>query len=424
MIHWLKWTNLLRRTGILVCLLFPILLLVWTGCEKEPTSSEASPTPRITEWELPAKMAYNSPKTERIMVTVEDAQGPQDVPSVLGTILSDGTTIDTFSLWDDGSYYSVAVDSPWVGSISGDVVPGDGIFTRRITGQFVDQVTTVSFRFEATDLDGHSAQPVDVTVEVRANSAPVLEDPLLPDTLVSGFDPVTLSVRATDPDDLDSLVRVWLEVVGSGKDDIELSGPDANNRWSVAIDRSFAAGIIGEFPFNFYGEDTFQDIGGPVGQVVTVENNPPVIWDLVAPDTMVLPTQAVGTDTAELFLTIEDDQTLADIYAVYFTSVFNDTVPNPTVFYLFDDGLGADQVAGDGIYSQGIVLAWDNRPGKYTFTFVAQDLVEQESDPIVHDMWVVPSPVLQGSPGMSRRTPITLSGERACNPFHLERRLP
>jgi len=415
MIHLPKWTYALP---------LPILVLLWVGCEKEPTGSEISPTPRITEWEVPARMAFNSPRNYRITVTVEDAQGPQNVPFALGTIMSDGATIDTFSLWDDGSYYSVTASPPWADSTSGDLVPGDGIFSRRITGQFVDHATTVSFRFDATDSNGHAADPVEVAVELRANSAPVLEDPVLPSLLESGFDTLTLSVRATDSDELDSLVRVWLDVQGSGKGEITLAGPDQDHRWSITIDRSFAAGIVGDYAFNFYGEDTFQEIGGPVGQTVMVENNPPVISNLVAPDTMVLPIQAVGSDTALLFLNVEDDQTLIDIWAVYFTSVLNDTVPNPNVFYLFDDGSGADVTAGDGIYSQGIVLFWNNTPGKYTFTFLAQDLLGQTSNPIIHDMWVVPPPGVQTSPELPYSISVAHGDNRACSPFQVERRQP
>jgi len=415
MIHFPNWSYALP---------LPILIAIWIGCEDEPTGGETTPTPWITEWEVPARMAYNSPRTYRITVMVEDAQGPQNVPFALGTIVGDSATVDTFSLWDDGSYYSVAASPPWADSISGDLVPGDGIFSRRITGQFVDHDATVSFRFDATDSDGHTALSVEAAVELRANSAPVLEDPQLPDTLVSRFDPVTLSVRASDPDDQDSLVRVWLDVEGSGKGEIALTGPDQDQRWSVTIDRYFAAGIMGAYPFNFYGEDTFQEIGGPVGQTVLVENNPPVISNLVAPDTMVLPTEAVGSDTALLFLNVDDDQTSADVWAVYFTSVRNDTVPNPTVFYLFDDGSGADVTAGDGIYSQGIVLFWDDPPGKYTFTFIAQDLLAQTSVPIIHDMWVVPAPGVEASPELRFQLPIVLRDDRSCSPFHLERRQP
>ena len=206
MTHPVKWIVLLPLI---------ISLSIWIGCEEDITSpDEGSPVPSIVSWEVPVKMAFNSPKTDRILVVVEDGQGPADVPFVLCTLMDGGATIDTFALWDDGSFYEVEAHPPWANTVSGDLVPRDGIFSRRISGQFVDQQTDVTFRFDATDLDGHAATTVDVAVEVRANSAPVLEGPQLPDTLVSGFDPVTLSIRAYDPDDLDSLVRVWLEVEG------------------------------------------------------------------------------------------------------------------------------------------------------------------------------------------------------------------
>ena len=224
---------------------FLLLILLGTGCEEDTSTGPENPTPVITDWELPAKMAYNSLRADRIVVIVEDAQGPANLQTMQATILSGSTVIDTFSLLDDGSQYSATPHPPWATAVSGDLIPLDGFLSRRITGQFVDQPTQVTFRFEVTDNDGHTATPVEVAVEVRANTAPVLENLQLPDTLYSGFSPLTLSVRALEPDDLDSVTHVWLDVLGSGKDDLELSGPGADNRWSLEIDASFAAGILG-----------------------------------------------------------------------------------------------------------------------------------------------------------------------------------
>jgi hypothetical protein len=387
MTHRPKWT-------IILPLLIP--LIIWIGCEdNDTTTNGGSPVPVITDWQVPQKMAYNSPRTERIMVTVEDAQGPSNVPYVQAVIsemeyYDNSASIDTFLLYDDGSHYSVQAHPPWADSISGDLIPGDGIFSRRISGQFVTEPTEVSIRFDATDLDGNAAAPVYAPVFVTANLPPILEDPQLPAILESGFDSlITLSVRATEPDDLDSLVRVWLEVEESNKGEIDLKGPDADNRYSIDIDRSFAAGIDGDKLFLFYAQDTFLEIGGPIGQLITVENNPPTLSNLVMPDTMYLPTEPGDCDTADIFLDVDDDQTLIDIYFVYFTTVLNDTNPPSQPFAMVDDGTGADLTAGDGTYSQGIVLCSYNTPGKYTFTFIAEDLLEQESDPLEHDLWVI-----------------------------------
>ncbi len=402
---------------------FLLLILLGTGCEEDTSTGPENPTPVITDWELPAKMAYNSLRSDRIMIIVEDAQGPANLQTMLGTILSGNTVIDTFSLLDDGSQYSVTPHPPWATAISGDLIPLDGFFSRRITGQFVDQPTQVTFRFEVTDNDGHSAQPLEVAVEVRANTPPTLEDILLPDTLISGFDSLlVLSVRAIEPDDLDSVTHVWLDVVGSGKSDLELSGPSADNRWSLEIDASFAAGILGSYPFEFYAEDTFHEIAGPLTQQVYVENEPPTISNLVMIDTFYLPLPEVGSDTTNIFLDVDDDQTLTDIAEVTFTTVLNDTVPIPGVFYLFDDGYGADQTAGDGTYSVGIVLFSHNTPGKYDFTFMVEDLVGQQSDS-TQTMWVLPPPSgLSNAPILPNRLPPPVRDDRMCNPFQTERR--
>ena len=54
-----------------------LLILLGIGCEEDTGTGPESTTPVITDWELPAKMAYNSSKTDRIIVIVEDAQVAQ-----------------------------------------------------------------------------------------------------------------------------------------------------------------------------------------------------------------------------------------------------------------------------------------------------------------------------------------------------------
>ena len=406
-------------------LLLCILLLMVVGCEKETTSPEGSPIPVITGWQLPERMVCNYPQSQRIVVTVEDAQGPADVPIVLGTILNNGTLVDTFSLWDDGSFYTIPTQPPWADSISGDLIPGDGMFSRRITGQFVNQASQVAFRFEVSDLDGHVGTPVQDSVIISVNSAPILLNPVLPDTLVSGFDSLTLSVTGRDSDYQDFVIRVWLEVPGSNKGEIDLTGPGFYVIWSLAIDSSFAAGIQGNYPFQFYAEDTYQEIAGPLGQIVYVENTPPTISNLVMPDTMILPTQAEGSDTARIFLSVSDRQSLADIYQVTFTDILNDTGQVHGPYPLVDNATGADSVAGDGIYSQGIVLSYTNSPGKYEFTFVAEDLVHQQSIPIIHNLWVIaPTAFTGNSPPPIFLNPRPQESGPLCHPFQLERRQP
>ncbi len=355
------------------------------------------------------------------MIIVEDAQGPANLQTMQGTILSGGTVIDTFSLLDDGSQYSATPHPPWANAVSGDLIPLDGFFSRRITGQFVDQPTQITFRFEVTDNDGHTAIPLEVAVEVRANTPPTLQDPILPDTLESGFDTLTISIRALESDDLDSVTHVWLDVLWSGKGDLELSGPDTDNRWSLEIDASFAAGILGLYTFEFYAEDTFHEIAGPLTQQVYVENQPPTTSNLVMLDTFYLPLPEVGSDTTEIFLDVDDDQTLADIFQVGCIVRLNGEITGG--FDLFDDGFGADSIAGDGIFSRGITLADSNTTGPYEFTFVAEDLVGQQSTPISQVMWVLPPPSgLANASILPNRLPPPVRDDRMCNPFQTERR--
>ena len=408
--HRSHWTLLLP---------FLLLLLFGMGCEEETPLPPPGPEVVVSEWQVPANMVYNYARSYRIVARVLNLNNPTGLPVVLCTILNGTVTIDTFSLWDDGSFYSVPAQQPWADSISGDLVPCDGFYSRRITGQFVNQPTVVDFVFSTPCCD---TDPI--PVEIRSNTFPTLQNPQLPDSLLNGFDDITLSVTATDSDAQDSVIRVWLEVEGSDKGEIDLTGPDVNHHWSLAIDSSFAAGIQGSYPFQFYAEDTFQEITGPVGQVVTVENAPPILDSLVMLDSMFLPITPGDCDTTDIFLWVSDRQSLLDIYTVTFTTVLNDTGQVHGPYGLSDDGTGADQVAGDGIYSQGIVLCHENTPGKYDFTFIAEDLVGQQSAPIVHTLWVIAS---VATPPLS--PPTIVVGETSrngseCYPFQVERRHP
>lgn len=128
--------------------------------------------------------------------------------------------------------------------------------------------------------------------------------------------------------------------------------------------------------------------GNAVAQTVTIvgKNYPPVLSNLVAPDTVLLPVS--GTVNIPLHVTVSDSNGLGDIRDVFFRSL-DSSNPNTKIF-LFDDGSTAngDLVARDGTYSRIIVLDSANDRKTYRFAFQAIDASGDTSATVLHLMTV------------------------------------
>jgi hypothetical protein len=128
--------------------------------------------------------------------------------------------------------------------------------------------------------------------------------------------------------------------------------------------------------------------GNAVAQTVTIvgKNYPPVLSNLVAPDTVLLPVS--GTISIPLHVTVSDSNGLGDIRDVFFRSLDSS---NPTLkIFLFDDGSPAngDLVAHDGMYSRIIILDSSNDRKTYRFAFQAIDASGDTSATILHFLTV------------------------------------
>jgi hypothetical protein len=112
-------------------------------------------------------------------------------------------------------------------------------------------------------------------------------------------------------------------------------------------------------------------------------NHPPVVSDLVAPDTIKL-----GNETQLLLVSIRaaDADGLADISKVIFNSFRPDnSASGGNPFVMYDDGLSShgDVKAGDGIHSLLISLPASTQVGTYRFEFQAYDRSNQPSNVVV-----------------------------------------
>lgn len=114
------------------------------------------------------------------------------------------------------------------------------------------------------------------------------------------------------------------------------------------------------------------------------DNVPPVISNLIAPDTV-----TIGSDTTfiQLNLDVEDANGLSDVSSVWFDSFLpngNPSSQNPIA--LFDDGInGGDLTAGDGKYSRIVILPPVGvTKGTYRWEFRARDRSSTLSNQIIH----------------------------------------
>ena len=184
---------------------FPWLWLgffLFVACEiKQPLEDEAV-APLLSDLIVPARLYLLTDAPCPVSVRVEDPQGWEDIQSVMLAVYKEGETDAVLegAMRDDGQ--------------DGDIIPRDGFFHYSLTPAFAGGETGW-FRIEvvAEDADRHASAPAVDTVEVvdgEMNLAPVLSDPVVPDTLDKETrSDVFVGIRAQDPQgaaDIDSVV--------------------------------------------------------------------------------------------------------------------------------------------------------------------------------------------------------------------------
>lgn len=150
----------------------------------------------------------------------------------------------------------------------------------------------------------------------------------------------------------------------------------------------------GKYVINYFVEDNVTAGNNKVRRVAShtlsflsgQQNSPPVISNLVAPDTIVVEDPR---SLIELHITVSDPNGLLDISEVYF-NVFGPGSSTGNKVSMFDDGQegNGDDQAGDGVYSRIIEISPANQKGDYRFEFEAVDRVGEISNKIIHTLTV------------------------------------
>jgi hypothetical protein len=241
----------------------------------------------------------------------------------------------------------------------------------------------------------------------QENLSPVISKASVPDSVDITSSREIISVMGFDPDGLSDIVKAVCDIyhpeapqvpnasiilADNGENGDVISG---DGIFSAQLTADFAKKQPGLFSFRFQAFDQKGNASNSLVKVVALfdsNNEPPVISDLVAPDTLKLnPTQVVKFIVS---VKAADPQGLENISRVYFNSYKppdgEPSVSNP--FYVNDSGnfsQHGDQVAGDGIYSLRLEMPPSTITGDYRFVFEAVDRSNAISNQIEHIVTVI-----------------------------------
>ncbi len=214
-----------------------------------------------------------------------------------------------------------------------------------------------------------------------------------------GLYAITLFCQAevSDPDGPSSITAVTADVITPGGSDpllsVDFSGDStaaATRYYSGLIRFSVTKTDIGAYRIVLRATDRLGLTGNTFDRrlIIWRTNAPPVLSNLVAPDTVVVPPR----DSVLITMSVAafDSNGLADIREVYFRSL--DSSDPTRKFFLLDNGdlaNSGDQTAGDGIYSIIIKLVDSPTVRKtYRFAFQAADSFADTSATLLHSITV------------------------------------
>jgi hypothetical protein len=374
--------------------LIPIaaLCLFVPGCEvRDPVSNEGV-VPVLSRASVPDSLRLGDADGIIVTVHVADPQGVSDIDSVFFDAIRNSEPRTGFRgrMTDDGT--------------GPDLLPADGVYSGRLRGpDLAGHPGVYAVFFTAVDHSGNLGHHP-IVHEIRAVAGGPIRPPVIlsvaaPDTVrTDDRSAVNLRVSVTDPDGQGDVDSVYCDVyspyatVPAGRVALIPSAglfatADAAEYSAVADMTALLTGS-GVHRFRFCARDKSGLEAVPVVAevVVVLPNDPPMLSDAVAPDT-------VDRNTADpilLSVRVTDPQGASDIRRVYFDTTKPNGAPssgNP--FLMTDDGTSGDAVAGDGVYSLQIVISASNTLGNYRFDFYAEDNTGASAGPLTRVITVI-----------------------------------
>lgn len=373
------------------------LFLILTGCNNNnPIKPEKTAAPVLSELSAPDTLFLSWDEPQKMTVKANDPQGIRDIEVVFCEV------------WPGGSHAPIKIDTLYDDGTDGDLIPGNGIYSKILDDMLTDgQLGTFALVFQAEDKNGELSNKLThqiVVVKGIKNPPPIIHWISAPESIDVVLEQNYLvKCSVSDPKGYADITLVTCEIflVTALKPfysdtlvDDSTNGDEvaSDSIYSFILSSNFSHGKVRRYYLRFRAYDSAGNesrLAEKILQTYNSVNEPPVISNLVAPDTMFVP--MVDVVQALLTLDVRDPQGLSDVREVYFNSYKPDNSPasgNP--FQLKDDGsiTSGDKTANDGTYSLRINLSYKNTKGTYRFVFEAVDYSNVKSNQIIHYIFV------------------------------------
>lgn len=385
-----------NKSPYLLLALLSFSFLIY-ACNGDPISLSEPQAPEIRNIFVPEKAFIDPGDTLIVHIQVFDPQGVSDIENVvLSGVQPDASGTFALDLRDDG--------------LDGDIIAGDGQYVVKFTGAIWVQSGTGVLFGDVTDKSGNSAQSNNIDIEIVAGSRgsrPVINEITFPDTVnIDSTFQILLLAKISDADGFNSIDSVKYEIFPPSFPISSLRGVLVDD--GQADDGIAANGIFGTAFTNTNigiekGIYTLRiqaiDESGNKSTARThhfsltsrLENLPPVIQNISAPDTI----SRASAGQIVLRAIVSDPNGLGDISRVFFNTFLpngNPSSGNP--FFMRDDGVKdsnglGDNVANDGEYALTITISASNATGIYRFEFQAEDIAGLLSEKSMHRIVVV-----------------------------------
>jgi hypothetical protein len=361
-----------------------VFVLLLTACPDNPTPPPPPLKPALSLISFDSLMVVGSPRYQLMAVKlypINDAAGGE-----LFCLIQGGDVSTHFRLYDDGELAVHYDNLGFTDSLSGDRVPGDGVFARRVSSRFTEREGEYLLTFSLPDSFGVDSLYAILTV--RRNSEPDITGFTAPDSVPSGGEEAVFSALVGDADGWRDLANVAIVKLDGVERAWQMTRQDSL-LWRWQGEPGIAAGIpTGSYLFVVRAQDYYLTLTGDfVASAIAdvwLENLPPVVVSVDGPDTVWIP----ANDTAlfDYRIEVRDDQGIADLDSLLLElSRPDDANPDSNVVVwdttYFDDGEWLDSLAGDGIYTAGFSATPSNRTGvPFTFRWTPTDRSPQRGE--------------------------------------------
>ena len=388
-----------RSTLLLVFLLSAISFGLFLSCDTTPPNNGDSKQVQVMIEEIPEALPVGIDLFFPIVVKISEPVG-ETFDSIYCQVFDpNGEDYLAFTLYDDGSAFDHPPESDLLSLRSGDIVPGDGRFTRQINGKnFQDDFGTYNFLFAPFIISGYVGSAED-SIDIQPVEAPsfISVTPVI-SGFPSGFDPVEYEVHIHKPTASDRIDSVYLAIWYSGIPTSDLrhipfTASLGDTVWTLTLTPGHFWGIEGLNDFQFVLWDRFGLEVDTMQRFISIINGPPIVSNPVMPDTIWRPLQGEPNDTTVITVQADDPETLLDIATVRFEvrKVWQTEWNCHEDFYLLDLGGRWDEVAGDGVYSVPLVTTPSDSltDNMFYFRFYAIDFTQDTSNYVIDSVRVI-----------------------------------